>query len=60
MTPHLLSLRATQARISDDAAGANLLLDRTRNRLIKFDVAASTIAASTIASCNKKAVVRNG
>ena len=38
-------LASMKLRIDDDAACANLLLDRTRNRLIKFDVVASTVAA---------------
>jgi len=45
-------LAAMQRRIEEDASCANLLLDRIRNRLIKFDVAASTVAAATgLGSC---------
>ena len=38
-------LTSMKQRVDDDYACADLLLDRTRNRLIKFDVVASTVAA---------------
>ena len=39
-------LTSMKQRVDDDYACADLLLDRTRNRLIKFDVVASTVAAA--------------
>lgn len=45
-------LKDMKRRVDEDVSCANLILDRTRNRLIKFDVVASTVAAATgLGSC---------